>query len=333
VQRADDPTALIGNTPLVYLRALSERTGARIWGKCEFQNPSGSVKDRPAQRMVLEAERRGELRPGGTIVEGTAGNTGIGLALMAASRGYRCIFVIPDTMSPGKVEFARLLGAEVRLVPKAEWSDPAHYTRQARDIAASIDGGFWSNQFDNLDNLAAHYATTGPEIWEQTEGKVDAVIMGSGTGGTISGVGRFLKERNPQVRVVVADPPGSALRNFVKTGRAEAEGSSIVEGVGITRIPANFDREVIDDAIAVPDQESVDEAYRLLWEEGLYVGGSTGLSLAGAVRYARGEGRGKTLVCNLCDGGLRYSTNLYDADWLQRQGLRAPQRRGSAPRG
>lgn len=323
--RAIDSVALIGRTPLVRLPSVSQRAGADIWGKCEFLNPTGSVKDRPARTMVLEAEKRGELRPGGTIVEGTAGNTGIGLALVAAARGYRCLFVIPETMSPEKIAFARILGAEVRTVPKAPYSDPKHYNHVARDLALSLDNAFWANQFDNEDNRLAHYTTTGPEIWEQTEGRVDAVVMGAGTGGTISGVGRFLKERKPAVKIIVSDPPGSAIHSYVRTGEVVAEGSSFVEGVGISRVTRNFDRSVVDDAIAVPDQESVDEAYRLLRDEGLFVGGSAGLSVAGALRYARGEGRGKTIVCNLCDGGSRYVGSLYDPNWLSKNGLVPPE--------
>lgn len=323
--RAYDPVALIGRTPLVYLPSVSKRAGADIWGKCEFLNPTGSVKDRPARTMVLEAEKRGELRPGGTIVEGTAGNTGIGLALVAAVRGYRCLFVIPETMSAEKIASARMLGAEVRTVPKAPYSDPRHYNHVARDLAASMDNAFWSNQFDNEDNRLAHYVTTGPEIWEQTEGHVDAVVMGSGTGGTISGVGRFLKERNPAIKVIVSDPPGSAIYSYVKTGEVVAEGSSIAEGVGISRVTKNFDRSVVDDAILVPDQESVNEVYRLLRDEGLFVGGSAGLSVAGALRYAREEGCGRTIVCNLCDGGSRYASSLFDPNWLRSKGLVPPE--------
>ena len=321
-----DPLELIGHTPLVFLRAVSARAGARIYGKCEFLNPTGSVKDRAALGIVEAAEERGELRPGGTIVEGTAGNTGIGLAYVAAQKGYRCILVIPDTMSPEKIELTRLMGAEVQLVPKAPYSDPRHYNHVARDLAAGMPNAFWANQFDNRDNVQAHYTTTGPEIWEQTEGKVDAVVFGSGTGGTISGVGRFLKERNPGVRVVVADPGGSAIHAWVKEGKLEAPGSSIIEGVGIARITKCFDREVVDDALQITDQEAVNETYRLLWDEGLLVGSSAGLSVAGAVRWAQGEGRGKVIVCALCDTGTRYLSRLFNPDWLAAQNLTRPER-------
>ena len=325
----DDPVALIGNTPLVHLPSVSERAGARILGKCEFLNPTGSVKDRPARTIVVEAEKRGELRPGGTIVEGTAGNTGIGLALVAAVKGYRCLFVIPNTMAPEKIDFARLLGAEVRLVEKLPYSDPGHYNHVARDLAAGMDNTIWANQFDNLDNVLAHYTTTGPEIWEQTEGKVDAVVMGSGTGGTVTGVGRFLKERNSRIKIVVSDPGGSAITSYVKEGKIEAPGSSIVEGVGIGRITKCFDREVIDEALRITDQEAVNEAYRLMWDEGLFVGASAGLSLAGAIRWAREEGRGTTIVCNLCDTGSRYASRLYNPAWLAEKGIELPRRNAS----
>ncbi len=323
---AADPVALIGNTPLVHLPRVSARAGARILGKCEFLNPTGSVKDRPARTIVEEAERRGELRPGGTIVEGTAGNTGIGLALVAAVKGYRCLFVIPDTMSPEKVAFARLLGAEVRLVPKAPYSDPGNYNHVARELAAGMDNAIWANQFDNPDNVKAHYTTTGPEIWEQTGGEVDAVVMGCGTGGTLSGVGRFLKERRRDIQVVVADPLGSVLYSHVKEGGTDAPGSSIIEGVGIGRVTRCFDASVVDDAVRVGDQEAVDEAYHLLWDEGLFVGASAGLSVAGALQWARGAGRGKTIVCNLCDTGSRSVSRLYNPAWLAEQGLCPPRR-------
>jgi cysteine synthase A len=321
---AADPLALIGGTPLVYLRSVSDRAGARIYGKCEFLNPTGSVKDRPARSIVEQAERRGELSPGGTIVEGTAGNTGIGLAMIAAAKGYRCLLVIPETMSPEKVALARLLGAEVRLVAKAPYTDPKHYNHQARDLAASLPNALWANQFDNPDNVLAHYTTTGPEIWEQTEGKVDAVVLGSGTGGTISGVGRFLKERRKDIRVILSDAGGSVLYNTIKHGRVEAEGSSIIEGVGIARITRCFDRSVVDDALRISDQEAVDEAWRLLREEGLLVGASAGLSVAGALHYARGEGRGKVIVCFLCETGARSQTRLFDPAWLREQRLDPP---------
>ena len=324
--RFSDPVALIGNTPLVYLPSVSERAGAKIYGKCEFLNPTGSVKDRPARTIVEQAEKRGELEPGGTIVEGTAGNTGISLALVAAVKGYRCLFVIPNTMTPEKIAFARQLGAEVRLVEKLPYSDPKHYNHIARDLAAGMENTIWANQFDNPDNVLAHYTTTGPEIWEQTEGKVDVVVMGSGTGGTISGVGRFLKERRPGVKIVAADPGGSAIYSYIKEGRIEAPGSSIVEGVGIGRITKCFDRSVVDDALQVSDQEAVNETYRLMWDEGLFVGASAGLSLAGAIRWAREQGRGQTIVCNLCDGGSRYVSRLYNPEWLREKELEVPQR-------
>lgn len=324
--RVMSPIALIGNTPLVYLKSFSERAGAHIWGKCEFMNPTGSVKDRPAMRMVEEAEKRGELAPGGTIIEGTAGNTGIGLALVASVKGYRCVFCIPETMSPNKVAFAKLLGAEVVLTKVVPWSDPEHYSQVSRRLADSMDNAVYLNQFENQDNIASHYETTGPELWEQTEGAIDAIVMGSGTGGTVTGIGRFLKERNPEVQIVVADPTGSAYRSWVKSETVETEGSSILEGVGIGRIPSCFDRSVMDDAMTVPDQDAVDACYRLMWDEGLFCGGSAGLSIAGAMRYAESAGRGKTIVVNLCDTGSRYTSNLYNAEWLASKGLTIPER-------
>ncbi|GAB4374460.1 MAG: cysteine synthase A [Acidobacteriota bacterium] len=323
---AGSPLDLIGGTPLVRLESVSRRAGAEIWGKCEFLNPTGSVKDRPARLMVERAEAEGRLRPGGTLIEGTAGNTGIGLALVAAVRGYRCVFVIPETMSPEKIQFARLLGAEVQLSPQVGWDDPRHYSQVARRLEQELDDAVYLNQFDNPANLDVHYLTTGPEIWEQTGGAVDAVVMGAGTGGTISGVGRFLKERRADVSVVLADPEGSVYRPWVESGEPRAEGCSILEGVGIGRVPGCFDRDVIDDALTVPDQDAVDEVYRLLWDEGLFVGGSSGLSVAAAVRWARDAGRGRRIVCNLCDSGARYRSTLFDADWLARHGLRRPER-------
>ncbi|MFQ5668952.1 MAG: cysteine synthase A [Acidobacteriota bacterium] len=317
----DGAVALVGGTPLVFLPAISERAGARLYGKCEFLNPTGSVKDRPARTMVEQAEKRGELRPGGTIVEGTAGNTGIGLALVAAARKYRCLLVIPETMSAEKITLARLLGAEVRLVPKVPYSDPGHYSHVAERLAGDLENAIWANQFDNPDNILAHYTTTGPEIWEQTEGKVDAVVMGCGTGGTLTGVGRFLKERRSGIEMVVSDPGGSVLYSFVKENRMEAPGSSIVEGVGIGRVTRCFDRQVVDDVLRISDREAVGASFALLREEGLFVGPSSGLSVAGAIRWAQGRGRGKTIVCNLCDTGSRYLSTVYNAGWLKAKGL------------
>lgn len=321
----DDPVELIGNTPLVYLPGPSERAGADIWGKCEFLNPSGSVKDRAARQIVVEAEARGELGPGGTIVEGTAGNTGIGLALVAAVRGYRCILVIPDTMSPEKIALARLMGAEVQLVPKTGYDDPEHYVHRARALAAEMDNAICADQFDNVDNVKAHYVATGPELWEQTGGQIDALVCGAGTGGTISGAGRFLKERDEGVDIVLSDPGGSALFSYVKHGRLEAEGSSVIEGVGISRKTECFDDTVVDEALQIGDQAALDETYRLLWEAGLHCGASAGLSVAGAIRWGRERGGG-TIVCVLCDLGSRYSSTIFDPEWLVSQDLEPPRR-------
>jgi len=323
--RHENAVAMIGNTPLVYLESASRRAGADIWGKCEFLNPTGSVKDRPARTIVEEAERRGELAPGGTIVEGTAGNTGIGLALVAAVKGYACHLVIPETMSREKVEIARMMGAEIELVPKVGYDDPGHYNHVARRKAESLDNAIFADQFDNPDNVKAHYTTTGPEIWEQTDGEVDAVVTGSGTGGTVSGVGRFLKERKPGVEIVVSDPGGSMIYPWVKHGKKEAEGSSVVEGVGISRVTECFDREVVDDALRVTDQEAIDATWRLLWEEGLHVGASAGLSVAGAIEWGRRRGGG-TIVCFLCDTGTRYTSRVFNPGWLEQQGIVPPRR-------
>ncbi|WP_019450167.1 cysteine synthase A [Cupriavidus sp. BIS7] len=311
----------VGNTPLIRLEKLSAETGCEILGKAEFLNPGGSVKDRAALYIIADAERRGTLKPGGTVVEGTAGNTGIGLAHICAARGYRCVIVIPETQSKEKMDLLRVLGADVRPVPAVPYADPNNYQKVAGRLAQELDNAIWANQFDNIVNRQAHYETTGPEIWRDTEGKVDAFVCATGTGGTLAGVARFLKEQNPAVRTVLADPHGSSLYNFVKTGQLKSEGNSITEGIGSSRITANLADTPIDDAVRVDDQRCVTMVYRLLREEGLYVGGSTGINVAAAVEVARDLGPGHTIVTLLCDRGGLYFARLFNAEWLAQKGL------------
>lgn len=311
----------IGNTPLIRLARLSEETGCEILGKAEFLNPGGSVKDRAALYIIRDAERRGTLRAGGTVVEGTAGNTGIGLAHLCAARGYRCVIVIPETQSPEKMDLLRALGAEVRPVPAVPYKDPNNYQKIAGRLAQETANAIWANQFDNLVNRQAHYETTGPEIWRDTAGKVDAFVCATGTGGTLAGVARYLKEQNPAVRTVLANPHGSGLYSFVKTGSIQAEGSSITEGIGSTRVTANLEGTPIDDAVRIDDQTCVTMVYRLLREEGLFVGGSTGINVAAAVQLARELGPGHTIVTLLCDRGNLYFARLFNGAWLAQKGL------------
>lgn len=311
----------VGRTPLIRLGGLSAETGCEIYGKAEFLNPGGSVKDRAALYIIRDAERRGTLRPGGTVIEGTAGNTGIGLAHLCAARGYRCIVVIPDTQSPEKMERLRMLGAEVRAVPAKPYADPDNYQKIAGRLAEATENAIWANQFDNLANRQAHYETTGPEIWHDTAGKVDAFVCATGTGGTLAGVSRCLKERTPHVRIVLADPHGSGLYHYVKHHAIQVEGNSITEGIGSSRVTANLEGTLIDDAVRIDDQTCVDMVYRLLEEEGLFVGGSTGINVAAAVALARDMGPGHTIVTLLCDRGDLYMARLFNADWLAGKGL------------
>ena len=311
----------VGNTPLIRLASLCRETGCEILGKAEFLNPGGSVKDRAALFIIQAAERNGTLRPGGTVVEGTAGNTGIGLAHICAARGYRCVIVIPDNQSEEKMELLRVLGAEVRPVPPKPYRDDDNYQKVAGRLAASMPNAIWAHQFDNVVNRQAHYETTGPEIWRDTGGKVDAFVSAVGTGGTLAGTARFLKEKNRQVRIVLADPHGSALYSWAKTGRLEAEGSSITEGIGTTRITANFEGTPVDDAERIGDPEAVGMVYRLLREEGLFVGGSTGINVAAAVATARKLGPGHTIVTILADRGSLYFKRLFNPAWLLEKGL------------
>jgi len=312
----------VGNTPLIRLRRLSEETGCEILGKAEFLNPGGSVKDRAALYIIRDAEKRGTLEPGGTVVEGTAGNTGIGLAHLCAASGYRCVIVIPDNQSQEKMDLLRVLGAEVRPVPPKPYKDDDNYQKIAGRLAAELPNAIWAQQFDNVVNRQAHYETTGPEIWRDTDGRVDAFVSAVGTGGTLAGTARFLKEKKPGVKIVLADPEGSALYSWVKTGELEAHGSSITEGIGTTRITANFEGTPVDDAVRVTDQAAVTMVYRLLREEGLYVGGSSGINVCAAVETAKALGPGHTIVTLLCDRGSLYFQRLFNAAWLKERGLK-----------
>jgi cysteine synthase A len=316
----------VGNTPLIRLHGLSELTGCEILGKAEFMNPGGSVKDRAALGILLEAEEQGLLKPGGTVVEGTAGNTGIGLTHLCNARGYKALIVIPDTQSAEKIGLLRSLGAEVRTVPAVPYRDPNNYVRLSGRIAEETPGAVWANQFDNLANRRAHAQSTGPEIWQQTAGKVDAWVAATGTGGTYAGVALYLKQQNPQVRCVLADPYGSSLYGWATSGELSSEGSSITEGIGNSRVTANLEGAPVDDAVRIHDQEALDTIYRLLWQEGLFLGGSVGINVAAAVETARRMGPGHTIVTVLCDSGDRYRSRLYDGDWLASKGLQQPER-------
>jgi len=290
----------VGHTPLIRLRVFSDETGCEILGKAEFLNPGGSVKDRAARGILDDAERAGRIRPGGTLVEGTAGNTGIGFVHLCNARGYRCVIVMPDNQSPEKAALLRTLGADVRVTKAVPYSDPNHYQKLARRVAEEL-GAAWGNQFDNTANRDAHYATTGPEIWHETQGRIDAFTCATGTGGTFGGVSRYLKEQKPGVRCVLADP--------------------MAEGIGIGRVTANLEGSPIDDAVRIEDAEIVRTTYRLLHEEGLFLGGTSGANVAAAVQVARELGPGHTIVTILCDGGGRYLSRLYNPDWLVQKGL------------
>lgn len=315
----------IGNTPLIRLNSFSEETGCEILGKAEFLNPGGSVKDRAALYIIQKAEEQGLLKPGGTVVEGTAGNTGIGLAHICNAKGYKCVIVIPETQSQEKMDALRTLGAEVRAVPAVPYKNPNNYVKLSGRIAQEMDNAIWANQFDNLANRLAHYETTGKEIWEQTDGKVSAWVAATGTGGTFAGVSLFLKDQNPDVKCVLADPLGSGLYSYVKTGEIKMEGNSITEGIGNSRVTANMENVPIDDAIQVTDQDAVRVIYQLLREEGLFMGGSVGINVGAAVALAKQMGPGHTIVTVLCDGGGRYQSRLYNREWLESKGLFIPE--------
>jgi cysteine synthase A len=319
----------IGHTPLIELSGASQATGCRILGKAEFLNPGGSVKDRAALAIILDAEARGLLRPGGIIVEGTAGNTGIGLALVANARGYRTVIVIPETQSQEKKDMLRLCGADLRQVAAVPYKDPNNYVhvseRMAKELAASHpEGAIWANQFDNVANRTGHYQTTGPEIWDQTQGRIDGFICSVGTGGTLAGVGLFLKERNPAIRIGIADPLGAALYAFYTRGELKAEGSSITEGIGQGRITKNLEGAPIDVAYQIPDAEALPIIFDLLKREGLCLGGSSGINVAGAIRLARDLGPGHTIVTVLADSGTRYQSRLFNPEFLKSKGLPVP---------
>jgi cysteine synthase A len=324
----DDLAQAIGNTPLIRLRRASEETGCTILGKAEFMNPGGSVKDRAGLAIITDAEQRGTLREGGTIVEGTAGNTGIGLTLVGNARGYRSVIVMPETQSKEKIDFLRMIGADLRLVPAKPYRDPGNYVhfsrRLAEEIAAETGNAIWANQFDNLANREGHRMTTGPEIWDQTGGKVDAFICSCGTGGTLAGISLALKERNPAIRIVLADPHGSGLYGWVKRNDLTVEGSSITEGIGQSRVPDNLAGVAIDDAERIPDAEALEQIYSVLIHEGLSVGTSAGVNIAAAVRVAKEMGPGHTIVTILCDGGSRYQSKLFNPSFLREKGLPVP---------
>lgn len=316
---------LIGNTPLVLLKGPSEAAGCEIWGKCEFINPGSSVKDRAALYIIRDAEARGELKPGGTVVEGTAGNTGIGIALVANARGYKTVIVMPDNQSQEKMDTLRALGAELVLVPPTKFADPNHFVHTSRRLAEETAGAVWANQFDNIANRKAHIEGTAPELWEQLEGRIDGFTCAAGTGGTIAGVGMGLKAFDENVRIALTDPHGAALYNYFACGELKAEGSSVAEGIGQGRITANLEGAPIDTQYRISDEEGLHWVGRLLREEGLCLGLSSGINVAGAIELGKqlvAEGRKDVRVATiLCDTGFRYLSTLYNADWLRSKGL------------
>lgn len=319
----------IGNTPLIRLNHLSDETGCEILGKAEFMNPGGSVKDRAALGMVKAAVASGELQPGGTIVEGTAGNTGIGLALVGSALGYRSIIVMPNNQSQTKIDTLKAHGAEVRLIPPVPYKNPEHFVHTSGRIAADMNeakpgSAFWANQFENLANREFHEKTTGPEIWEQTEARVDGFVCAVGTGGTLGGVARALKQRNSDIRIALSDPGGSALNHYFSKGELKIEGSSITEGIGNSRITANLEGTPIDYSWHVPDTDAIPLVYSLVRDEGLVLGGSSGINVGGALRLAKELGPGHTIVTILCDSATRYMERLFNAEFLQSKGLELP---------
>ncbi|HEV7288581.1 cysteine synthase A [Sphingomonas sp.] len=322
---AQDTIALIGNTPLVRLKGPSEAAGCDIFGKCEFANPGASVKDRAALFIVEDAEATGLLQPGGTIVEGTAGNTGIGLALVANAKGYKTIIVMPETQSREKMDTLRALGAELVLVPAAPYSNPGHFVHTSRRIAEETPNAIWANQFDNIANRRAHIVGTAEEIWTQMEGRIDGFTCAAGTGGTIAGVGLGLKEKDEKVRIALSDPHGAALYNYYAHGELKAEGSSVAEGIGQGRITANLEGAPIDTQFRIGDDEGMEWVRRLLAEEGLCLGLSSGINVAGAVHLGRELGPGARVVTILCDTGFRYLSTLYNPEWLRLKGLQVPE--------
>ena len=314
--------AAIGHTPLIKLQRASAATGCTILGKAEFMNPGGSVKDRAGMAIILDAERRGVLQPGGTIVEGTAGNTGIGLTLVANARGYRSVIVMPETQSQEKIDFLCMIGADLRLIPAKPYKDPGNYVHYSRRLAEEM-GAVWANQFDNLANREGHRLTTGPEVLEQA-GHVDAFTCACGTGGTLAGVALALKAANPNTRIVLADPEGSGLYGWVKSGDLSIAGSSITEGIGQSRVPGNLAGTPIDDAVRITDPVALEQVFDLMIHEGLSIGGSAGVNVAAAIQVARDLGPGHTVVTILCDGGGRYQSKLFNPAFLREKGLPTP---------
>ncbi|PTY05996.1 cysteine synthase A [Verrucomicrobia bacterium LW23] len=313
----------VGNTPLLRLRGLSELTGCEILAKAEFMNPGGSVKDRAALGIILAAEARGELKPGDTIVEGTAGNTGIGLTVIGQSKGYRVVIVIPGNQSPEKMALLRALGAEVIVVEQKPFKDPGNYNKVAQRLAGE-NGWFWANQFDNVDNRNIHYRTTGPEIWAQTDGTVNAFVSAVGTGGTLAGTSTYLKERNSEIRSVCADPYGAAMWSWFANGNLDTDdGDSYAEGIGQGRVTKNIEGFSVDEAMRIEDQAAFTVIHQLRREEGIFLGLSSGINIVGAARYAKKHGPGKTVVTILCDSGHKYMSRLYNPEWIASSGLKA----------
>jgi cysteine synthase len=334
-----DVVAAIGRTPLIKLRAASEATGCTILGKAEFMNPGGSVKDRAAMAIINDAVGRGALRPSGVIVEGTAGNTGIGIAMVASALGFRAVIVIPDTQAQEKKDMLRLAGAELIEVPAVPYSDPNNYVRYSGRLAEALartepNGAVWANQFDNVANRRGHFETTGPEIYDDLNGDVDGFVSAVGTGGTLAGVGMALKERNRDIKIAIADPLGAALYSFYTTGELKSSGSSITEGIGQSRITANLEDAPVDFAYQVPDEEALPIVFDLVVQEGLLLGGSSGINIAGAIRLARELGPGHTIVTLLCDSGARYASKLFNPAFLRSKSLPVPdwlEAKGGAP--
>jgi len=319
----------VGNTPLIKLNRLSEETGCTILGKAEFMNPGGSVKDRTALGMVLAARESGQLKPGGVIVEGTAGNTGIGLAMIGGALGHRTVIVMPDNQSLEKIDTLKSFGADVRLIPAVPYKNENHFVHTSRRLSEELqatlpEGAFWANQFENLANRDVHERTTAAEIWHQTEGQVDAFVCAAGTGGTLGGVGRALKARNPDITIALSDPGGSGLHNFFKHGEVKLEGSSISEGIGNSRITANLENAPVDLSWQIPDEEAMPLLYSLIRDEGLSLGSSSGINVSGAVRLAKELGPGHTVVTILCDSAARYKARLFNRDYLESRGLSLP---------
>ena len=319
----------IGNTPLIKLNYPSKITGCNIYGKAEFLNPGGSIKDRAAKAIILDAIKVGKLKDGGTIVEGTAGNTGIGLGLVGNSMGFKTIIVMPETQSQEKKDALNLIGCELKLVPALPYSNPSNYIRQSETLADELNkseknGVLWANQFDNISNMNGHFNTTGPEIWEQLDGKVDGFTCAVGTGGTLAGVSKYLKEKKEDIKIILSDPYGSALYNYYKKDELKAEGDSITEGIGQGRITENLKQLVVDDAIRINDKEALEMIFKLLKEEGLFLGGSSGINVCGAIKMAKNLGPGNNVVTILCDSGQRYQSKIWNKSFLKSKDLPFP---------